>query len=169
MQMKNITNYCPECWSQSFITHNYNKYHCSECDFSFYRNISCAVWVIIYNSEGKILLWTRKYEPYKGFLDIIWWFTDQNESIEETCRRECKEELWITIQDIQYIGSFPSKYIWSWLEIPIINCIFETTLNTEQIQSIQVWDDVDSISWYKKDSIRIEQLAQSVQAITTIR
>lgn len=108
--MINDFNFCPECGSKNIQNVNMRKWKCDDCGFTLYNNVAAAVGLVIQKSEGKVLFERRAKDPRKGFLAFPGGFVDPNESAEEACIRECREELGVEPVSLKYIATFPNTY-----------------------------------------------------------
>lgn len=104
------------------------KWLCSECGFDLYNNVAAAVGLVIKNGEGKILLEKRAKEPRKGFLAFPGGFVDPDESAEEACIRECREEIGVEPVSLKYIASFPNTYDYKNIRYKTCDIFFEAVL-----------------------------------------
>jgi ADP-ribose pyrophosphatase YjhB (NUDIX family) len=105
----NDFNYCPECKSEKIEFKN-NKWFCPDCKMVLYHNVAAAVGVIIRDSENNYLFEVRMKEPKKGMLTIPGGFVDIDERAEDAIIRECKEEIGLTIENPEFLCSFPNTY-----------------------------------------------------------
>ncbi|SFI43125.1 NUDIX hydrolase [Halpernia frigidisoli] len=151
--------FCPKCGKETLIWNNISKLSCSNCDFVMYQNVAAAVAVLIKHKES-YLFTRRNKEPKKDFLDLSGGFTDPEESGEETCQRELKEELNldVNIKLLQYLGSLPNTYLYKNINYNTLDLFYlyeiddvnEFTLETEEISDIV---------WLSKDEIKLDDLA----------
>lgn len=101
--------FCPHCGKKT-LEYPYNRHWiCSECGFNLYNNVAAAVGLIFY-VDGCVLFEKRAKNPRKGFLALPGGFVDPDESAEQACFRECREEIGIEPVSVKYIGSFPNTY-----------------------------------------------------------
>ncbi|MBR1536674.1 MAG: NUDIX domain-containing protein [Treponema sp.] len=124
----NDFNFCPSCGSKNIKNVNMRKWLCSECGFDLYNNVAAAVGLVIKNGEGKILLEKRAKEPRKGFLAFPGGFVDPDESAEEACIRECREEIGVEPVSLKYIASFPNTYDYKNIRYKTCDIFFEAVL-----------------------------------------
>lgn len=148
--------YCPICGAKTFEINSERSKKCRECGFEYWANSSASIAVIIYNSEGEILLTRRAYEPSLGTLDLPGGFVDPGETAEEALRREIKEELSIEVEAVKYLGALPNQYPYSGIVINTLDLIFEARYN--KYQEIKTADDVASASFYKVSDINIDEI-----------
>ena len=78
---------------------------CSQCGFISFPRISPAVIVLVERDDSALL---ARAGRFKGNLySVIAGFVEPGETLEETVRREVKEETGIEVKDIRYFGSQP--------------------------------------------------------------
>ena len=108
--MQNDFNFCPNCGGKNIQNVNMRKWKCDDCGFTLYNNVAAAVGLVIQKKNGKVLFEKRAKEPRKGFLALPGGFVDPNETAEEACFRECKEEIGVEPLSVKYIATFPNTY-----------------------------------------------------------
>ncbi|MBQ0050949.1 MAG: NUDIX domain-containing protein [Treponema sp.] len=124
----NDFNQCPICGSKKIQNVNNRKWTCPDCDLELYNNVASAVGLVICDKEGKVLFERRAKEPRKGFLAFPGGFVDPDESAEEACFRECKEEIGVEPVKIKYIASFPNTYEFKGITYKTCDLFFEAVL-----------------------------------------
>lgn len=85
-------------------------------------------------------------------------FVEPNESIEDSLRREIKEELGIRLDKISYHGSYPGTYIYGAVSYPIIAHDFISKVKNP---ILKVQDDISAVTFFKKNEIPFERIAFS--------
>ena len=90
--------------------------------------------VMITDDQGRLLVVVRAEEPEKGTWDLPGGFADPGESIEESVRREVREELGLEIASMRYLCSYPNTYEYGGI-VPYFN----TTLTLQKIY-MQLYD-----------------------------
>lgn len=148
--------YCPKCGGNLQKKDN-NLLVCSECDLHYYINPKPSNAVLLYNTEGKLLLVKRKHEPQKGFLDLPGGFVDINETIEESVQREMNEELGIAVENLQYVTSVPDRYEFGEINAYAICSAFSAKI--PENARITIGDDVEDIVFVNKNQIPFDQIA----------
>lgn len=126
--MKNDFNYCPNCGKQMIQNVNMRKWKCEDCGFTLYNNVAAAVGLVIQKADGKVLFEKRAKEPRKGFLALPGGFVDPDESAEEACIRECREELGVEPLSLKYITTFPNTYEYKNILYKTCDIFFEAVL-----------------------------------------
>ena len=104
------------------------KWKCDDCGFTLYNNVAAAVGLVIQNKNGKVLFEKRAKEPRKGFLALPGGFVDPNETAEEACFRECKEEIGVEPLSVKYIATFPNTYEYKNVLYKTCDIFFEAVL-----------------------------------------
>lgn len=126
-RMKNDFNFCPACGGKHIQNVKMRKWFCADCGFDLYNNVASAVGLVIETPEG-ILLEKRAKEPRKGFLAFPGGFVDPDETAEEACIRECKEEIGVEPLSLRYIASFPNTYDYKNIRYKTCDLFFEAIL-----------------------------------------
>lgn len=153
--------YCPVCGKDTYTLGGEKLFTCSSCGFDYYHNTAGACALII-EFENKVLFTVRKFDPYKGSLDLPGGFVDYYESVEEGLSREVKEELNLTVDSFKYMGSFPNEYVHKGVKYHTIDMIFTTKLNA--LENIKPGDDVQDYKLYN-----IESLDMNLIKLSSIR
>lgn len=156
--------FCPNCRSEHILFPNQHRFECLDCHMLFYQNIATAVAVII-EKDSKILFTVRNQEPQKGKLDLPGGFTDPEETAEETCSRELKEELDIHISPSQfhYFSSRPNNYQYRGFTYRTEDLVFITKLPDSAVIRLEE-TEIKAIKWMKLSDIQLSEIAfQSLQ------
>lgn len=126
--MQNDFNFCPNCGGKNIQNVNMRKWKCDDCGFTLYNNVAAAVGLVIQKKNGKVLFEKRAKEPRKGFLALPGGFVDPNETAEEACFRECKEEIGVEPLSVKYIATFPNTYEYKNVLYKTCDIFFEAVL-----------------------------------------
>lgn len=156
MEQKSF-HYCPNCRSEN-ISFDYRKFECSDCQMVYYQNVATATAVILRRND-EILFTVRNREPEFGKLDLPGGFTDPDETAEQTCQRELKEELGITIplSNFKYLMSQPNHYEYKTIPYKTCDLIFEATFPEDESIEIEK-DEIQEIRWIKLNEIEINAI-----------
>jgi len=124
----------------------------------YYQNVAAAVAVII-EKNGEILFTVRNREPKLGMLDLPGGFTDPDESAEETCARELKEELDLDIssEEFKYFKSQPNNYLYKGIPYKTEDLIF-TAKFPENAKLTLEESEIESVKWIEKSEINLEEI-----------
>lgn len=161
---QNVFKYCPRCGSSNFVANGEKANKCVDCGFVFYFNAATAVAVIIRDSENRVLLTKRAFDPGKGTFDLPGGFVDPLESAEHAVDREIQEELSLKITSKIYRGSFPNRYLYGGVVYFTCDLVFECTVET--LEGISVADDVAGYEFFKITNEVIENVgSESIRNI----
>lgn len=151
-------NYCPNCASQNISFENHRRFECFDCGMEYFQNVASAVAVII-EKDNKILFTVRNREPKLGMLDLPGGFTDPDESSEETCARELKEELGVEIlpNEFHYFKSQPNNYFYKGIPYKTEDMVFIAQL-PENVELKIEEDEIQSLKWIQKDKINLDEI-----------
>ena len=144
--MKNDFKFCPLCASQNISNINNRKWECPDCGFVLYNNSATAVGVIIINNLGQVLLEVRAKEPKLGMLDLPGGFVEHDESTEQACLRECREELGVGINVLKYLCTFPNTYEYKNIQYKTCDIFFVAKIKDDEKFNLQI-DEVSDVKW----------------------
>lgn len=97
--------FCGRCGSPMKDSEVERSRICPVCGHVEYPTISPAVIVAV-EKEGRLLLGRSPRFP-KDRYSVLAGFVEPGESLEDTVKREIREEVFIEVDDIQYFGSQP--------------------------------------------------------------
>lgn len=155
MQTELNYKYCPQCTGKFHYVEK-NSLVCEKCSFHYYVNARPCNAMILENEKADILLVKRKFDPGKGLWDLPGGFIDIQETAEESMIREAKEELGISIKNINYINSTADTYTFKGITYYTICFIF--TAQTDDIE-IKPADDAESFQFFPKDQLPLDKIA----------
>jgi NAD+ diphosphatase len=98
-------HYCSRCRAELRLKADERAKECPECGQLEFPRISPAIIVLV--ERGDKLLLARAARFTEPFYSVLAGFVEPGESMEETVRREIREEVGIEIKDIRYFGSQP--------------------------------------------------------------
>lgn len=151
--------YCPHCQSKNFEFPNHRRFECFDCGFVFYENVAAAVALIL-EKDGKILFTVRNKAPKKGLLGLPGGFVDPDETAEEACSRELKEEINLDIApaDFSYFESQPNDYEFGGFPYKTEDLIFTATFPKKADFKLQK-EEIHDIQWIKKSELDLDKIA----------
>ena len=154
--------YCPNCKAKIKLSNRPASpagrlIDCTFCGFHFYINPAPTNGLILENEKGEILLVKRKYPPKKGYWDIPGGFVDFGETIEESLRREIKEELEIDITDLKYFTSTADRYLFKGVDYHTLCFVFLGKFVGKK--NLSPSDDIDEIKFFSKNNLPFDRLA----------
>lgn len=102
-----LYRFCPNC-STKLIGKNINgrnRPFCTKCGFIYWGNPRLCTSIIL-ETNGKILLIRRKYPPLKDFWCLPGGVVEYHELVEESLKREAKEEIGLKVELTELIGIY---------------------------------------------------------------
>lgn len=150
--------FCPNCGSEHFEFENLRRFECFDCGMVYFHNVAAAVAVII-EKDGKILFTVRNRAPKKGMLDLPGGFVDPNESAEQCCARELKEELNLNLnpEEFRYFLSLPNDYLYRAIPYKTADLVFVAQLPDEVEFELEE-SEIQAIKWIDKQSINLDEI-----------
>jgi NAD+ diphosphatase len=100
--------FCSVCGSKVTRLADVLAKQCDVCGFTMFPKISPAVIVAV--ERGNTLLLARASRFAENLYSVLAGFTEPGESLEDTVRREIREEVGIDVRNIRYFGSQPWPY-----------------------------------------------------------
>lgn len=97
--------FCGQCGSPAEMHDRILARQCPSCGLTIFPRISPAVIVLV-ERDGKALL-ARSGRFPEALYSVIAGFVEPGETLEETVKREVKEETGIDVKNIRYFGSQP--------------------------------------------------------------
>lgn len=101
--------YCGKCSHPMDFDQKERAMRCPHCSNIVYPKISPAVIVGITNDKGQILVTKYAHGHYQSYALVAGYY-EIGETIEETVKREVKEETGLDVTDIQYYKSQPWSF-----------------------------------------------------------
>jgi NAD+ diphosphatase len=148
---------CVKCAQPSLVKQGEKAYRCHSCDFVYFHNVAAAVCGVIV-CNGQILLVERAQQPSKGKLDFPGGFVDYDESNEQALTRELLEELQLPIGHMQYLFSYPNRYLYQDVLYSTLDSFFEIHLSTKPALVLQQ-EEVSRYLWLDVSNVDSNQLA----------
>jgi NAD+ diphosphatase len=98
--------YCGRCGEPTHPLAEERARRCPKCQLAAYPRLAPAVIVLVERSDGRILLARNANFP-EPIYSCLAGFVEPGETLEETVRREVREEVGIELRDLSYFGSQP--------------------------------------------------------------
>jgi len=151
--------FCPRCGDGRFRPRPDRKVIlCAACGYQHFINSVLAAGALIRETAGeRLILVRRQRDPAKGKLGIPGGFSDANESAEQVTRREVREEINLELGPLQYLTSFPNRYVFQGLIYPTTDVFF--TSQAVSMDPLKALDDVQEIVLRAPQDVEPEELA----------
>lgn len=127
-----------------------------DCGFKFWQNSKPSACVVLANTDGRVLLVTRKIEPHKGKLDLPGGFLQEGEHPIAGAIRELQEELDVKISITDFLGFVPDRYLYQDINYWVLDIGFVATITTGTPNAT---DDVAGFDWYDPRMVARSDLA----------
>lgn len=116
--------FCPRCGNEGIDRFQVNGVRCPACDFTLYFNPTSSAAAFIFDENDRLLVIERARDPAKGKFGIPGGFIDLGEDAETALRREVKEEMNLTLDRFEFLGSFPNEYAYKNVIYPVLDLYF---------------------------------------------
>jgi NAD+ diphosphatase len=97
--------YCSRCGTPTEARREERSRACPKCKYTTYPPISPAIMILI--TRGREILLARKPEWVPKRFSAVAGFVEPGETLEDTVRRETREEVGVEIENLRYFGSQP--------------------------------------------------------------
>lgn len=145
--------HCPRCAAD--LTPADERVECPACGLVVYANPAPAACALVEDSEGRIMLTRRAFEPYAGMWDVPGGFLGETEHPLDALRRELLEETGLEIEPTEWYGAFMVPYEGR----TVVNLVWRARVlgGTERPA-----DDVTEIGWFSRaDLPPLEKIAMA--------
>jgi NAD+ diphosphatase len=97
--------YCSRCGTPTELRSDERSRTCPACRYTTYPPVTPAVMILV--TQGRKMLLARKPAFPQGRYSALAGFVEPGEMLEDTVRRETREEVGVEIRNIRYFGSQP--------------------------------------------------------------
>ena len=143
--------YCPFCGADGLTQRSPKRLACDACGGEWFINPAAAAGAIIVDDEDRLLVGVRGQEPAKGTWDLPGGFADHGESIEETVRREVREETGLDLATLDYFASEPNAYPYKGVRYPTCDLAF--VCRPAPGHEARPGDDLSDLLWVPRDEV----------------
>ncbi len=105
LNWENTSQFCGRCGGKNSFHHHEKARHCPDCGMLTFPRLSPAVITAV--TKGRKLLLAHNRNFPAPVYSLIAGFVDAGETLEETVRREIREEVGIEVKNIRYFASQP--------------------------------------------------------------
>jgi NAD+ diphosphatase len=117
---------------------------CPDCGMVYHPRISPAAIVLVRRGDDEILLARSPGFP-KGLYSILAGFAEPGESLEETVRREVREETGIEVENVRYFGSQP----WPFPDSLMVGFVADYASGELDPDP----EELEDAGWYRRDAL----------------
>lgn len=142
---RNQHKYCGACGNTLSLATNDLGLVCHKCNTIYYPQIAPAVIIAITKNNGSEILLAHNVRFTNKVFSLIAGFVESGENVESAVAREIKEEIGITVKNIQYITS----QVW-----PFPNTLM-LAFHAEYASGQPIADGVElsECYWFTKDNL----------------
>jgi NAD+ diphosphatase len=158
MDNKDVLKFCPRCSGPAVLADS-RKIVCAGCGFQFYINNAAAVAALLFDGDDRLMTVRRNEDPQAGLLDLPGGFVEFGETAEEALARELREELGITVRDINYYRSIPNKYLFGGVLYHTLDIFLKCRLDDGIDNKIRTNDEIKEIVYRYPNDISDEEIA----------
>lgn len=97
--------FCSRCGTPTVARSEERARTCPRCRFTVYPPVSPAIMILV--KRGREVLLGRKKDWAPGRYSALAGFVEPGEMLEDTVRRETREEVGVEVENIRYFGSQP--------------------------------------------------------------
>jgi len=151
-----VLKFCPFCGANTFLWDGEKAHRCAACGKKMYINEAAATVALISNDKGELLFVRRKFNPAKGMLDLPGGFVDLGETAEQAIAREVKEELNLSVDELQFFGSFPNQYLFGGLLYFTLDMTF--ICKVRDFSPLRAADDAEEFLFIAPEKVSIEEI-----------
>lgn len=147
-------NFCYIC-GEKLTDRKVDSSWCESCQQRYYNNPVPCVEIALFDTQGRLLLAKRGFEPRKGTYDLPGGFMDLDETVEEALHREIKEELDLDPEDYttpEYGLSWIADYEWGKEIVKNVMMVFTATLQSDKAPA--ALDDVAEVAFAAEADIK---------------
>ncbi len=140
--------FCPRCRAE--LTHLDSQVECLACGFVRYANPLPAVAALVVDTDDRLLLGRRAFEPDAGLWDTIGGFLDEEEDALDALHREVREETGLEVEVGDFVGAFSDRYGTAADAPTALNLVFEARVVSGEPEPA---DDVSELAWFTRDAL----------------
>jgi ADP-ribose pyrophosphatase YjhB (NUDIX family) len=148
-----IVHYCLRCGggvrAQWVEVERRERPVCGSCGFILYLNPKIVAGAIPCH-DGRVLLLRRRIEPARGKWTFPAGYVELGESVEEAARRETREEVALTIDDLSLLN------VYSYRESPVVTVVF---LSRVVEGDPRAGEEADEVAFFRPEVLPWDELA----------
>lgn len=152
-----LFEYCPRCGGSERELPSNKVFVCRMCGFRYFHNTAAATIAVIRDCEGRVLFTRRQREPARGKWDLPGGFVDPHETVENSLRREVREETGLVVQRVVFLWSFPNRYLYRGVTYFTVDLVFHCEV--ENASEAAAHDEVSAIVFLDPAQVELEALS----------
>lgn len=152
-----MSKFCPRCGATGLDHHEKCGFKCPHCGFVLYFSPAAAVGGFILNEQGQMLWILRAKDPGMGKLGLPGGFVDAGETGEEAQHRETWEEVGLKLDTMQYLTSFPNRYVFKDVVYDTLDQFF--ICRVKSFASAHARDEVAELIIRRPEEVALDDIA----------
>ena len=152
----NPKQFCPKCGEKDALKKINDKLLlCLRCLLEWYQNPIPGVSIVFLDSQNRLLLAKRAFDPGKGKWGLVGGFVDPSETFSQAAVRETKEEINLSIDPdrLIYLRSDFDTYNYKGWHSNTVSISYLYTLSKDEVINIKPMDDVSETVFFKSEDI----------------
>jgi NAD+ diphosphatase len=138
-----VHRFCGRCATATLKDEKERCVRCPKCGLTAYPRISPAIIVLIRRGDEALLAHSARFPS--AFYSTLAGFSEVGESLEETLRREVREEVGIDVTNIRYFGSQP----WPFPHSLMVGFVAEHAAGEIVVDGEEITD----ARWFRADAL----------------
>lgn len=136
--------FCGRCGFQTEPGSEEFMKRCPNCGMTYYPRLSPAAIMLVHRDDELLLARSPHFPP--GMYSTLAGFVEPGESIEETIRREVREEVGVEVGEVRYFGSQP----WPFPNSLMIGFLAEWSSGEPHIGDP---NEIEDAGWFSMDAL----------------
>ncbi|MFD5558257.1 NAD(+) diphosphatase [Streptomyces sp. NPDC127068] len=136
--------FCSRCGERTVIAAAGHIRRCPACGAEHYPRTDPAVIMLVTDDEDRVLLGRQVHWP-EGRFSTLAGFVEPGESIEQSVRREVREEVGVTVGEVGYVASQP----WPFPSSLMLGFFARATTTEIDVDG----DEISEARWFSRDEL----------------
>jgi len=138
-----VHRFCGRCGTATTRDVSVRCMRCPRCELTVYPPVSPAVIVLVRRGTEALLARSSRFTT--GFYSTLAGFVEPGESLEETLRREVREEVGLEITNLRYFGSQP----WPFPHSLMVGFVADHASGDIVVDG----DEIEDARWFRADAL----------------
>jgi NAD+ diphosphatase len=135
--------YCGKCGEKTVVHEKDRATYCDACSAIYYPRLSPSIITLVHRGDELLLARNHRFPP--GMYSTLAGFVEPGESIEDTLRREVKEEVGVSVGALEYLGSQP----WPFPNSLMLGFLAEYESGDFVLQE----DEIEDAQWFHYENL----------------
>ncbi|QNP65195.1 NAD(+) diphosphatase [Streptomyces genisteinicus] len=140
-----LHRFCSRCGERTVIAAAGHIRRCPACGAEHYPRTDPAVIMLVTDEEDRALLGRQVHWP-EGRFSTLAGFVEPGESIEQSVRREVREEVGVSVGDVSYVASQP----WPFPSSLMLGFMARATTSAIEVDG----EEIHEARWFSRDDLR---------------